>query len=43
MDIVNTILCFIQTLLDSVFSLLNSTVGSLLGIEIATPDIGCEE
>jgi hypothetical protein len=42
-DIVASILCFIQNILDTVFSLLNSTVGALLGIDFEVPDIGCEE
>ncbi len=37
MGLINQILCLVQGFIDSLFGLLNST----LGLELAVPDIGC--
>jgi hypothetical protein len=40
--LVNDILCLVEGFLASLFELLNSTLGGLLGFELAVPSIGCE-
>ena len=42
MGLVNQILCIIQGIVDSLFSVLNSSLGGFLGVELTPPGLGCE-
>jgi len=39
MDFLNTIFCMIESILATVFGMLND----LLGLELEVPDLGCED
>jgi hypothetical protein len=40
---VNTILCFLQNLANTIYGILNDTVGSFLEVEFTPPGLGCVE
>lgn len=42
MGLVNQILCIIQGIVDSIFGILNSSLGGFLGVELTPPGLGCE-
>ncbi len=42
MGLINQILCIIEGIVDSIFGILNSSLGGFLGVELTPPGLGCE-
>jgi hypothetical protein len=43
MNFINTILCWVESIIGGIFGFLNNALGGILGIQLPVPDFGCGE